>query len=674
MFKQKFLPVVFMAAFLVLSGMGCGKGDDSPAQDKPGKEDTAKKTKADKSADKVKSAAKDHSSTKGKASAESDAKTSMETDADKGGETTTAGPDPVRPSTAVETGKTFEAQIRKEIGQYYKVTPGGQGYLQVNCTDVPEKVTLAYRFVDRTGEELQDTHESNAFAVQQGNYYIAVYEKWKEEVSTEVQCKIDYIKEMDPHEPNNTAKNAKEAALDKEISFAVYPRWDKDYFKVEVPEDGYLNAVVTEPAKDLTYNFRFMKTAGDDMFKKSEFEEIQDSHESNAVRVSKGTYIVGVSDKWNNMPKSFQKGKMKFVFVPEMDPYEPNDTAENAKEVALDKEISFAVYPRWDKDYFKVKVPEDGYLNAVVTEPAKDLTYNFRFMKTAGDYMFKKSEFEEIQDSHESNAVRVSKGTYIVGVSDKWNNMPKSFQKGKMKFVFVPEMDPHEPNDTAKNAKEVALDEEISFAVYPRWDKDHFKVKVPEAGYLNAVVTEPVNDLTYNFRFFITGGEDMFKKDELEEIQDSQESNAIRVTKGTYIIGVRDRWDNMPGSFQKGKMKFVFVPEMDPYEPNNTAEEAKAISLGEEFDFAIYPRWDKDFFEVEVEEKGELKVVMTGPAEDLTYNYYFGDASGSELQSTHEKNSLQVEAGTYIIGLWDRWENRPQSLQKGKAKIVLVEK
>ena len=552
MFKQKFLPVVFMAAFLVLSGMGCGKGDDSPAQDKPGKEDTAKKTKADKSADKVKSAAKDHSSTKGKASAESDAKTSMETDADKGGETTTSGPDPVRPSTAVETGKTFEAQIRKEIGQYYKVTPGGQGYLQVNCTDVPEKVTLAYRFVDRTGEELQDTHESNAFAVQQGNYYIAVYEKWKEEVSTEVQCKIDYIKEMDPHEPNNTAKNAKEAALDKEISFAVYPRWDKDYFKV--------------------------------------------------------------------------------------------------------------------------KVPEDGYLNAVVTEPAKDLTYNFRFMKTAGDYMFKKSEFEEIQDSHESNAVRVSKGTYIVGVSDKWNNMPKSFQKGKMKFVFVPEMDPHEPNDTAKNAKEVALDEEISFAVYPRWDKDHFKLKVPEAGYLNAVVTEPVNDLTYNFRFFITGGEDMFKKDELEEIQDSQESNAIRVTKGTYIIGVRDRWDNMPGSFQKGKMKFVFVPEMDPYEPNNTAEEAKAISLGEEFDFAIYPRWDKDFFEVEVEEKGELKVVMTGPAEDLTYNYYFGDASGSELQSTHEKNSLQVEAGTYIIGLWDRWENRPQSLQKGKAKIVLVEK
>ncbi|MFO8056853.1 MAG: hypothetical protein R6V10_06125 [bacterium] len=580
----------------------------------------------------------------------------------------TSADDPVKPTVKVEPGESFEVELKeKKQSTYYKAEVPGKGYLQASCREVPEDITLAYRFVDEEGKELQDTEKSNAIRVREGTYYTAVYERWGKESPSDIPCKLVYTKEMDPHEPNNTVQNAKKVSLDEELSFAIYPRGDKDYFKVEVPEAGYLNVVVTEPVKDLTYNYRFVRKTEGDIFKGG---EIQDTEKSNAVRVSKGTYIIGVRDRYNKKPSDFQEGKLKFVFVPEMDPHEPNDTIENAAEVPLDEEIPFAIYPRGDKDYFQVEVPEAGYLNAVVTEPAEDLTYNYRFVRKSEEDIFKAGKGEEIQDTEKSNAVRVSKGTYIIGVRDRWNNKPSSFQEGKLKFVFMPEMDPHEPNDTVKNAKKVPLDEEISFAIYPRGDKDYFKVEVPEAGYLNAVVTEPAEDLTYNYRF-LGEPEGESVKGEMKELQDTEKSNAIRVTKGTYIIGVRDRWNNKPSSFQKGKLKFVFVPEVDPHEPNDTVKNAAKVPLDEELSFAIYPRGDKDYFKVKVEDKGKLKVVITEPAEDLTYNYFFGDASGSELQSTEKKNSLEVEEGTYIIGLWDRWKNNPQSLQKGKAKIVL---
>ncbi len=484
--------------------------------------------------------------------------------------------------------------------------------------------------------------------------------------------KADADEVIDKNEPNDSVKTAAKVVLGEEISFAIHPQGDKDYFEVEVPEAGYLNAVVTEPAKGLTYNYRFVRKTEGDMFK-GEGEEIQNTEESNAVRVSKGTYVIGVWDRWNKKPSGPQEGKLKFVFVPEMDDYEPNNSVKNAEKVQLGEEISFAIYPRWDKDYFEVDVPKAGYLNVVVTEPAEDLTYNYRFVKKTEGDMFKGGAGEEIQDTEESNAVRVTKGTYMIGVSDRWNKKPSSLQKGKLKFVFVPDMDKYEPNDSVKNAAKVALDEEISFAIYPRWDKDYFKVEVPEAGYLNAVVTEPAEDLTYNFRFVKKAQGKLKAGTEVEELQDTEESNAVRVTKGTYIIGVSDRWNKKPSSFQKGKLKFVLVPETDSYEPNNSVKNAAPVSLGEEFSFAIYPRWDKDYFKVEVPQSGKLKVVVTEAAEGLTYNYFFGDASGSELQSTEEKNSLDVDKGTYIIGLWDKWNKRPQNLQKGKAKIILIE-
>ena len=459
--------------------------------------------------------------------------------------------DPVKPVVKVGIAETFQVDLNGEL-TYYKAEMPGPGYLKATCTQVPDGVTPAYRFVDASGEELQDSHESDAVRVEKGVYYTAFYEKWGNEVPSTVECRLDFQEEVDSFEPNNSPKSAKRVSLDEEISFAVYPRWDVDYFEVEVPGAGYLNVVMTGPAEDVTYNYRFLKKPeGGDMFDKGEAEELQDSHESNAVRVEQGTYIVGVSDKWSNMPQSLQKGKMKFVFVPEMDSYEPNNSVKSAAKVSLDEKVSFAIYPRWDVDYFEVEVPGAGYLNAVVTEATDDISYNFRFLKK------------------------------------------------------------------------------------------------PEGG-------------------------DMFDKEGGEELQDSHESNAVRVEQGTYIVGVSDKWDNMPESFQKGVLEFKFVPEMDSYEPNNDAASAKEVPLGEEFVFAIYPRWDKDYFKVKVEEEGVLQVVVTEPAEGVSYNYFFGDASGSKLQSSTDKDSYQVGPGTYIIGLWDRWDNRPEGLQKTKAKIVLV--
>jgi len=118
-------------------------------------------------------------------------------------------------------------------------------------------------------------------------------------------------------------------------------------------------------------------------------------------------------------------------------------------------------------------------------------------------------------------------------------------------------------------------------------------------------------------------------------------------------VGLRDYHNKWPKGLQQGKSRFVFVPEMDAFEPNNKAENAKPLRIGQEAIVAIYPRWDRDNFSIEVERDGELVLVPSGLPKGLALRLWVADASGKVLRDS-EQLSVRVKKGRHTVRITDQ--------------------
>jgi|GEM_PF-903915 len=429
-----------------------------------------------------------------------------------------------------------------------------------------------------------------------------------------------------PGEPNDEPEDAGLVALGKPFEIAFEQEGDWDHVRVNAPDAGYLRVDVDGVPEDFALRFRFADASG---------KTLQESEHSNALRVGKGTYIVGLRPQWGEtLPEPF---RVTVSFTGEIDAFEPNNEPGSAKPMELGEVFDYAIYPRYDRDLFKVTVPGPGYLRIVHIEPVEGMAYRWWFGTASG---------EELLDTEHSNALRVEKGDYIAGFRDQWNERPGRLPRGKANSAFVREVDAFEPNNEPGSAKPMELGEVFDYAIYPRYDRDLFKVTVPGPGYLRIVQVEPVEGMAYRWWFGSASG---------EEILDTEHSNALRVEKGDYIAGFRDQWNEMPGSLQRGKAKFEFLPEMDRAEPNGEAGAAKRIRLGERIEIALYPKGDRDWFTVQAERKGTLILEAEDVPEGITLRFYIQDASGKVLGDSAGDFAVEVEPGVHKIMLRDEW-------------------
>ena len=564
---------------------------------------------------------------------------------------------------AIDSLKKFENE-----SSIILVSDGMETCDQDPCNLVKELNSLGIKFVmnvigfDVSAEERQ---QLECIANESGGKYYSANNVNEFEIAAKTVAKesvaVSRVKTVEPSALQCAAAPCSIAELDATFEAELLQKDHKMFYRVEVPAQGYLRAEVSNVPKGNQIGYHFLD---------SKATEIMKSPSSNAINVQKGTYYIGLYERWG---KSLAAPiHAKIVFIKEMDLFEANNSVNNAKPVALGEEISFATYPRWDKDYFKIEAPSDGYINVVISEGAKGVEYKYHFAELIEGDSFKADSIKTITDTSSTNSIRVTKGTYIIGIYDRWEKFPQSLQQAKAKIFFIEEVDGFESNDSPQEAKPVALNEEFSFATYPRGDKDYFKINAPGDGYINVVISEGAKGVAYKYHFVAPGNEDAFKTASLTTIMDTSSSNSIRVTKGTYIIGIYDRWNKFPQSLQEAKSKIYFIEEVDFLEPNNQIKSAAPIKLDREYEFAIYPRNDNDFYRIDVPKEGKLQIMLTESTEGLNYIYHFYDSTGNKLQATYRSNSLTVKPGTYIVGLSDRWNHSPKNLQRGKFKVLLV--
>lgn len=281
------------------------------------------------------------------------------------------------------------------------------------------------------------------------------------------------------HDLDNTIEEAVPLNFDEIIEIKVKPVGNKNWFKVEVKEQGYISVSTQTEPKDvnLMCYFALYEEWGD---KKT--NKVSDYLSFPAViKVEEGTYHFVISDRWDKK-ESDEIIPIKVDFIKEFDPYERNDTSDDAKEISFNSEFQIAVFPAGDNDWFKVKADTAGIIKLMSKSiPGSiDLVAEFyQYDEWASPKVNKLSDILSIPCGF---AVPEA-GEYYFRIKDRWNK--KSTQELiDIRIDFAKQIDMYEPNDEFSQAKEITDGDIIKISIYPTGDIDYFKFTPKKSGTL----------------------------------------------------------------------------------------------------------------------------------------------------------------------------------------------
>lgn len=290
---------------------------------------------------------------------------------------------------------------------------------------------------------------------------------------------------------------------------------------------------------------------------------------------------------------------------------EPNDSIGKAGEVTLGESFSMTINPKGDVDWFKVEVPEQGYLKVQAGESPEELGLEVAFA------LYKEWEDEKEQRIRGWNrlpdAVFIpEEGTYYFAIKDDYDDAfsKKSIQ---IKVNFLEEFDSYEPNNAPEEAKLVEVGSVIKPAVYPEGDVDWVKVNLEKQGYLvlkTKNVPEQINPEAYYAIY------DEWADPKIKELRSwSDFPNACFIPdSGEYFIKLHDDYDDALAE-KPYELKIEFLEEMDSNEPNDNFNDAKSVNRGDTLTVAIFPKKDQDYYKIRTVEAGSLKFKAKGFSE-----------------------------------------------------------
>ncbi|MCF7858856.1 MAG: hypothetical protein K9N07_05955 [Candidatus Cloacimonetes bacterium] len=278
-------------------------------------------------------------------------------------------------ASEITFGKPFDIRI-DPVGDidWYKVEITGQGYLTVQANNVPEDLNLEVGFA--LYEEWEDSKvkwlkkwlklPDALFVNKTSTYYFAVIDNNNDKASKDpIQLKVDFIPEFDQSEPNNEPGNATSVKFGTVIKPAIFPTGDSDWFKLNVTKPGYLLAKSKDVPKELTPNIYFAKY---DEWAARKIQKIRNWHKlPDACRVNEpGEYYILLEDDYNNQ-SSETPFSFLVEFLNEMDMNEPNDHFTTAKAASRGDTLQIAIFPKGDKDYYKLNIERGNKLKILTT-------------------------------------------------------------------------------------------------------------------------------------------------------------------------------------------------------------------------------------------------------------------------------------------------------------------
>lgn len=284
----------------------------------------------------------------------------------------------------IESGKAYSMKI-DSVGDidWYALPVNDSGYVRLSTKVVPENLTLNVRFAEK--EEWQAQKEKwlsswmkvPATIAVSGidTLYFAIIDDYNDAFSDEeFEFKVDFIKEFDKYESNDEADLAREVKAGETIQSYFFPESDQDWFKITVDTAGYLMLRSRKVPDDIGINVRYASRASD--FDKPDFISGWMSLPAGLHVTQAGTYYFVLIDDYNDA-MSEDAAEWRMDFLPEMDVTEPNNSIEEAYEIAIGETVTSRIFPMGDVDFFIFN--SDSKQTILVSGKApSDLTLNVR--------------------------------------------------------------------------------------------------------------------------------------------------------------------------------------------------------------------------------------------------------------------------------------------------------
>ncbi|MBQ9110457.1 MAG: hypothetical protein IJY06_03715 [Oscillospiraceae bacterium] len=484
-------------------------------------------------------------------------------------------------------------------------------------------------------------------------------------------------------EENGTVAAANALAVNTPIQGNSSSMSDKDFFKLELTEDGKLdfNFTITEAATEYTNQTRWTLRLYDENGAVMRTHNITGSkliYNLNGLGLNAGTYYLSLTPSDSKYYFTDQTYTLTAKFDTEIE-YESeyNDTLAAADLMTLDTPIGGSTPGTNLTDYFKLVLEEDAALDVTFSIPELISTNSNEYWKVylyagdSGDKIIQSMSVAGNSLNHKMRTIGLGAGTYYVKVvSDD-----DYYYTGSYSLTAAAAKDKayeSEFNNSFADADDFAIGTPITGNIHAYGDEDYYKIDLTEdaAVRFNISIEEPITTSTNNSYWYLdlyNDNNSLLGHYTYTGNTTSGNMNDIGLKAGTYYYKIygysSSYWSAVPYTIT------VTTDTETPWEleNNDTLDNASTLELNTPTNGIIYTKDDVDYYKFELKEAGGVSFHFDPVkiSSDSTSNEYWGISicyengnaftayaiTGNKL--TYNFTTLGLDAGTYYIRIQD---------------------
>jgi len=390
-----------------------------------------------------------------------------------------------------------------------------------------------------------------------------------------------------------------------------------------------------------------------------------------SLNLKPGTYYVLIQSWWDVHYGNY-KIVNKFNPNPLKADKEPNDNLDLANNIdqsqviEINSEVTghlgyYGSGSQDRKDWYKITVPSDGYLEFTVTNDSTLGTSIFLY-----DVDGKREIMRNETSRGKYNMIfpNIKAGTYYLLIQSIWDIHYGGY-KIENKFIPNPlnnDVEPNEKLDLEKNidqSQEIPVNSKVSghLGYYGNGSQDRndrFKITLPSDGYLEITITNDDSLTTYAFLYDVNGKREILRN---ETRNRSYKLIYPNLKAGTYYLLISSLWDIHYGGYT---IENKFIPQniKGDKEPNDNINNAVDVSIPSVISGTLgyygNEKQDRDdFFKFHIPQEMDLDIYLTEEPTLITYIFIYNgnkqEIARNDIGVSDYQISLKLKPGTYYI-------------------------
>ncbi|HOL52243.1 MAG TPA: hypothetical protein PLM91_08610 [Bacillota bacterium] len=420
-------------------------------------------------------------------------------------------------------------------------------------------------------------------------------------------------------EPNYNIASANPIAVNTNVTGAISTDGDIDMYKVTVTTHGTFHVTCTQPADFFMaiLNEAGSQIAGGDLGSSGTTMVL------NADVFEPGNYYILVRGYSGNI-KSDTPYTLRAEFREARDAFEPNDNVNLASAVVSGRQFDSFIYRPGDIDYYSVSVSGPATIKVTSTQPAD---YYLSIVDSSGTKELYGGDLGSKGTNMLLEGDVYDPGTYYVVMRGYNKDIYEMHTPYTMTITVTHGgTDRFEPNDTPGQAAVPPLGQTFAAFISRPGDLDYYKVDIAGPSQVVAESDQPVD---LHLSLIDRDGKTVLLGDDYGHPGNKMVLTHDIFQPGTYYVLMRGYNTNIYSMHTPYNMKITVKPALyDPAEPNNSANEAKSIQLGQPVTGVIATGTDEDWWQFTAPLLGKVRITCTQTAD---FRLRVVDATGKEI-------------------------------------------